>query len=468
MNQTLTPSAPPVARGPTHAAAAYVAPAPLSKAKIRRIVFSSSVGNALEWFDFLVYGFFATLIAKQFFPLQNEWLSTLLTIATFGISFLMRPLGAVVLGIYGDRKGRKAALTLAIGLMMIGTFAMAVMPPYASIGMAAPILILVARLIQGFAVGGEFGSATAFMVEHSPTRRGYFASWQFASQGLAAIMAAAFGALLTGWMPAQPLASWGWRIPFVFGLIIGPVGYYIRAHLDETPEFLAAAHEKSAAGESSSAGVSFNNQWVNLLLAVGIVAQSTVGVYVLQLYMPMYAVKQLHMAAAASFGVVVLNGGLQFLLSPVMGALSDRIGRIRIMLTTSILMGALIYPMFALLQTHPTIGMLLLLQGMAGIFKAAYSGPMPALMSEIFPMRVRSTGLSVAYSVGVTIFGGFAPTIVETFIHLTGDKLAPAYYVLTAAVLSGLSLIVVAIRMRGKDSGAAHGAPAATARRTAV
>ncbi|MBB5542476.1 MFS transporter [Paraburkholderia fungorum] len=433
--------------------------APLSKAMVRRIVFSSSVGNALEWFDFLVYGYFATIIAKQFFPMHDEWLSTLLAIATFGISFLMRPLGAIVLGMYGDRKGRKAALTLAIALMMVGTFTMAVMPPYASIGLAAPVLILLARLVQGFAVGGEFGSATAFMVEHSASRRGYYASWQFASQGLAAITAAAFGSLLTAWMPPEQLNSWGWRLPFVFGLLVGPVGYYIRSHLDETPEFLALRKEREASEAARQAAgkrqalpqeknASFSSQWVNLLLAVGIVAQSTVGVYVLQLYMPMYAVKQLHMPAAASFGVVVLNGGLQFLLSPVMGALSDRIGRIRIMLTTSILMGVLIYPMFALLQSHPTLGWLLLLQGTAGIFKAAYSGPMPALMSEIFPTQVRSTGLSIGYSIGVTIFGGFAPTIVETFIHLTGDKLAPSYYVLIAAVLSGLSLVVVAWRMR--------------------
>ncbi|MFM0059464.1 MFS transporter [Paraburkholderia phytofirmans] len=440
---------------PSATASPHSAHAPLSKAMVRRIVFSSSVGNALEWFDFLVYGYFATIIAKEFFPMQDEWLSTLLAIATFGISFLMRPLGAVVLGIYGDRKGRKAALTLAIALMMVGTFTMAVMPPYASIGIAAPILILLARLVQGFAVGGEFGSATAFMVEHSASRRGYYASWQFASQGLAAITAAAFGSLLTAWMPPAQLNDWGWRLPFVFGLLVGPVGYYIRSHLDETPEFLAlreAREVRDAAGARTTASeekdASFASQWLNLLLAVGIVAQSTVGVYVLQLYMPMYAVKQLHMPAAASFGVVVLNGGLQFLLSPVMGALSDRIGRIRIMLTTSILMGTLIYPMFALLQSHPTIGWLLLLQGTAGIFKAAYSGPMPALMSEIFPTQVRSTGLSIGYSIGVTIFGGFAPTIVETFIHLTGDKLAPSYYVLIAAVLSGLSLVVVAWRMR--------------------
>jgi MHS family proline/betaine transporter-like MFS transporter len=454
----------------TAAAAASPSPAaaPLSKAMVRRIIFSSSVGNALEWFDFSVYGYFASIIAKEFFPLHDEWLSTLLAVATFGISFLMRPFGAVVLGIYGDRQGRKAALTLAIALMMVGTLTMTVMPPYASIGLTAPILILVARLVQGFAVGGEFGSATAFMVEHSPTRRGYFASWQFASQGLAAILAAAFGSLLTAWMSPEHLSSWGWRIPFLFGVLIGPIGYYIRSHLDETPEFLAMRRERDGLalerghgdlkerskelsktrGRASDPAASFSSQWANLLLAIGIVAQSTVGVYVLQLYMPLYAVKQLHMPAAVSFGAVVLNGGLQLLLSPVMGAWSDRIGRIRIMLGTSLLMGLLIYPMFALLQSHPTVGWLLLLQGTAGVLKAAYSGPMPALMSEIFPTQVRSTGLSIAYSIGVTIFGGFAPTIVESFIHLTGDKLAPAYYVLTAALLSGLSLVAVGWRRR--------------------
>ncbi len=428
---------------PTQAQTPAPHPAP-SKAMIRRIVFSSSIGNALEWFDFLVYGYFATVIAKAFFPSNDEWLSTMLAIGTFGISFLMRPLGAIVLGIYGDRKGRKAALTLAILLMMVGTLTMAVMPSYQHIGIAAPLLILLARLVQGFAVGGEFGSATAFMVEHSEARRGYYASWQFASQGLAAIMAAAFGSVLNAWLPQPQLESWGWRIPFVFGLLVGPVGYYIRSHLDETPEFLATR----SAQKASAPGVSFANQWLNLLLAVGIVAQSTVGVYVLQLYMPLYAVKQLHLPATASFAVVVLNGGLQFIFSPLMGALSDRLGRIRIMLGTSIFMGVTIYPMFAWLQAHPTVASLVVLQSVAGILKAAYSGPMPALMSEIFPTRVRSTGLSIGYALGVTLFGGFAPTIVEASIHVTGDKLAPSYYVLLAAVLSGISLAIVAWRMR--------------------
>ena len=420
---------------------------PLSRGMVRRIVFSSSIGNALEWFDFLVYGYFAPIIAKQFFPMHDEWLSTLMAVATFGISFLMRPLGAIVLGVYGDRKGRKAALTLAIALMMVGTLAMAVMPPYASIGIAAPILILVARLVQGFAVGGEFGSATAFMVEHSAAKRGYYASWQFASQGASAILAASFGSLLAAWLPAEQLHAWGWRLPFFFGLVLGPIGWYIRSHLDETPEFVANQQAPVVAQAEAVEEPGLGRQWGNLLLATGIVAQSTVGVYILQLYMPMYAVKQLHMTTASSFGVVVINGGLQFLLSPVMGALSDRIGRVRIMLTTSILLAALTYPMFALLERHPTFELLLILQAAAGIFKAAYSGPMPALMSEIFPVRMRSAGLSIAYSLGVTLFGGFAPTIAELLIHVTGDKLAPAWYVSLAAVVSGVSLAIVGWRM---------------------
>ena len=424
-------------------------PAPTSAAHARRIVISSSIGNALEWYDFLVYGFFASVIGKLFFPADDEWVSLLFAVGSFGVSFITRPVGAIVLGMYADRKGRKAALTLSILLMIIGTLVIAVMPSYQQIGIVAPITILLARLVQGFAVGGEFGSATAFMVEHSPRGRGYYASWQFASQGIATILAAGLGALLTASLTQADLEGWGWRLPFIFGLLVGPVGFYIRRHLDETPEFVA--EQKKATVDPQA---SFKAQWTNLLLAVGVVAQSTVSVYVLQLYMPTYAVKQLHLPAAQSFAVVVLNGGLQFLLSPVMGALSDRIGRIRIMLTTSALMILLIYPMFALLRAYPTIGALLALQAVSGIFKAAYSGPMPALMSEIFPTRVRSTGLSLGYSLGVTLFGGFAPFIVTWLIHTTGDTLAPSYYVLTAAAVSGISLTIIALRRR-KAVGAA-------------
>ena len=428
---------------PLAASAAAPTHSPLTSAHARRIVISSSIGNALEWYDFLVYGFFASVIGKLFFPADDEWVSLLFAVGSFGVSFITRPVGAIVLGMYADRKGRKAALTLSILLMIVGTLAIAVMPSYAQIGIVAPVTILLARLVQGFAVGGEFGSATAFMVEHSKRGRGYYASWQFASQGIATILAAGLGALLTATLFPSELESWGWRLPFFFGLLVGPVGFYIRRHLDETPEFVAEQKKTTVDPQAS-----FKAQWTNLLLAVGVVAQSTVSVYVLQLYMPTYAVKQLHLPAAQSFGVVVLNGGLQFLLSPLFGALSDRIGRIRIMLTTSVLMILLIYPMFALLRAYPTIGALLALQAVSGIFKAAYSGPMPALMSEIFPTRVRSTGLSLGYSLGVTLFGGFAPFIVTWLIHTTGDTLAPSYYVLTAAVVSGIALTIIALRRR--------------------
>ncbi|KNB21538.1 membrane protein, partial [Salmonella enterica subsp. enterica serovar Typhimurium] len=214
------------------------APAARTSPHAWRVIVSASIGNALEWFDLVVYGFFAVTIAKLFFPTGNDTVSLLLTLGTFGVSFFMRPLGAIVIGAYADRAGRKAALTLSIVLMMVGTLLIAIMPTYAAIGVLAPVGIVIARMVQGFSAGGEFGSATAFLAEHAPQRRGFFSSWQVASQGLTTLLAAGFGALLTGNLSPEAMASWGWRIPFFFGLLIGPVAYYIRRRLDETPEFL--------------------------------------------------------------------------------------------------------------------------------------------------------------------------------------------------------------------------------------
>ena len=246
-------------------AAAPARPEKTDAAHARRIIISSSIGNALEWYDFLVYGFFASIIGKLFFPADDEWVSLLFAVGSFGVSFITRPVGAIVLGMYADRKGRKAALTLSILLMIVGTLAIAVMPSYQQIGIVAPVTILLARLVQGFAVGGEFGSATAFMVEHSKHGRGYYASWQFASQGIATILAAGLGALLTASLTPADLEGWGWRLPFIFGLLVGPVGFYIRRHLDETPEFIAEQKKTTVDPQAS-----FKAQWTNLLLAVGV------------------------------------------------------------------------------------------------------------------------------------------------------------------------------------------------------
>src|SRR5581483_6764544 len=200
-----------------------LAAAPMaSRIQVWRAVLATSIGNALEWFDLVVYGFFAVVIAKLFFPAGNETVSLLLSLGTFGVSFFMRPLGAIVIGAYADRAGRKAALTLSILLMMIGTAIIVVLPTYETIGIAAPLVLVLARLMQGFSAGGEFGSATAFLAEHVPNRRGFFASWQVASQGLTTVLAAVFGTVLTGALTHEQMLAWGWRVPFAFGLLLGP------------------------------------------------------------------------------------------------------------------------------------------------------------------------------------------------------------------------------------------------------
>ena len=398
-----------------------------------RMVVAASIGNALEWFDLVVYGFFAVLIAKLFFPAGNDTVSLLLTLGTFGVSFFMRPLGAIVLGAYADRAGRKAALTLSIVLMMTGTLIIAILPTYRTIGVAAPLVLVLARLMQGFSAGGEFGSATAFLAEHVPERRGFFASWQIASQGLTTLLAAGFGVLLTSSLSADQLAAWGWRVPFVFGLLIGPAAWYIRTRLDETPEFLAAETTATPLRDT------FASQKMRLLIAIGAVVLGTVSTY-LVLFMPTYGVKQLGLAPSVTFAAIALTGAIQMLFSPLVGHLSDQLGRTRIMLVSAVLLLVLIYPAFAFLVGHPNVGTLIAVQVVLGFLMTGYFGALPGLLSEIFPVQTRTTGMSLAYNVAVTIFGGFGPFIITWLISVTGSKTAPGFYMMFAAVVSLLAL----------------------------
>lgn len=404
-----------------------------SPARSWRVVVAASIGNALEWFDLVVYGFFAVLIAKLFFPAGNDTVSLLLTLGTFGVSFFMRPLGAIVLGAYADRAGRKAALTLSIVLMMAGTLVIAILPTYRTIGLAAPLILVAARLMQGFSAGGEFGSATAFLAEHVPGRRGFFASWQIASQGLTTVLAAGFGVLLTGELSAEQLAAWGWRVPFVFGLLIGPAAWYIRTRLDETPEFLAAETTTTPLRDTLA------SQKMRLLIAIGAVVLGTVSTY-LVLFMPTYGVRQLGLAPSVTFAAIALTGVIQMLFSPLVGHLSDRLGRTRIMLMSAVLLLVLIYPAFVFLVAHPTFGTLIVVQVALGFLMTGYFGALPGLLSEIFPVQTRTTGMSLAYNIAVTIFGGFGPFIITWLISSTGSKLAPSFYMMFAAVVSLLAL----------------------------
>lgn len=394
-----------------------------------RAVVAASIGNALEWFDFVVYGFFAVTMAKLFFPTGDETVSLLLALATFGVTFVMRPFGAIIIGSYADRYGRKAAFSLTILMMMAGTAIIVVTPTFSSIGLLAPILIVVARMVQGFSAGGEFGSATAFLAEQNPQRRGFFASWQFASQGLTTILATAFGVTLASTLTTAQIDSWGWRIPFIFGLLIGPVAYYIRRHLDETIEFRSMQVSKAPLREALSDGKT------RLLISFGAVVLSTVGMYTI-LFMPTFATRQLGLPASGGFMAALLTGVIQVALIPVVGALSDRHGRLPIAFASAAAILLAIYPMFAWLAAVPTLQTLLMVQAIFGVLLSGYMGGLAALMSELFPTRMRTTGLSISYSFGVAIFGGFGPFINAWLIGVTGSKLAPSYYLMLAAAIS--------------------------------
>ena len=406
-----------------------------------RLIIAASLGNALEFYEILVYGYFAVIVAKVFFPAADEAVSLLVTYGTFGASFLARPVGAIFFGDYGDRKGRKAALTLSIALMTVGTALITVMPSYASIGIAAPILVIVARLIQGFSVGGEFGSSTAFLVEHRPDRAGFFASWQWSSQGLAAVPATGFGVLLTTLMSPPDLQAWGWRIPFAFGLLIGPVGYYIRSHMSETPEFLEAGAARSPLRDLVV------TQWDRLILTIGAVATSTSSQYLL-VFMPTYAIRELHLPQSVAFTAAMAAASLQAVVVPFVGLWVDRIGQTPVMIAATVAFVLTSYPAFVLLNAQPSLAVLMAMVCWIGLLKSFFSGALPSLMAKVFPTATRVSGMSLSYNIGVPIFGGFAPFFAQSLIDLTGSKLSPSYYMIATALLSLAAVIVLRRRYR--------------------
>ncbi|HEX3864215.1 MAG TPA: MFS transporter [Stellaceae bacterium] len=414
---------------------------------LSRVVLAATIGNVLEWFDFLVYGFFAVTIAEVFFPTGNGTTSLLLTFGAFGLSYVVRPLGAIVVGSFTDRAGRKAGLTLSIALMMIGTALMVVTPSYAAIGLAAPIIITLARMLQGFSVGGEFGSAVAFLVEHTPERRGYSASWQWASTGMVSVVVALFGIVLTTMLTHEQVVAWGWRLPYVFGLLIGPAGLYIRSRIAETPEFLEA--KKPAAIPIRTL---LQRHPVNLLLAVGASVISNSSYYLL-LYIPTYGVKTLHLQASTGFIATLVGGAVLAIVSPIAGYWSDHTARTRIMLVAGWLFLLTAYPAFYLMVAYPSLVAAIVAVGWLNFIKACYSGILPSLLTEQFPVETRAVGTSFSYGISVTVFGGFAPFIATWLIRATGDDLSPSYYLMATAALSIAALLV--IRRRPAYSAAA-------------
>jgi MHS family proline/betaine transporter-like MFS transporter len=419
---------------------ALTAPATLPEAaqekSFTRLIVAVSIGNALEWYDISSYGYFAVYVSKAFFPNSDPAISLLLTFGTFGLAFLVRPIGGVVLGAYADRHGRKASLMISIVLMTIGTLLIAVMPTYETIGILAPIAVLGARLVQGFSAGGEFGSSTAFLVEHMPGRRGFIASWQFASQGLGQVLSSAFGVGLTTWLTAAEMSSWGWRIPFLFGILVGPVGIYIRNHLEDATAPPAAKHD-------SVVGKVFLEQKLRVVLAIGALAVSTAVNYLI-IYMPTYVVKTLNLSPTVGYTATLAAAVAVTILTPIAGTVSDRIGRTKHMIAVGLVMLVSIFPAFLLLTRTPVPAVIVLAVLYLAALKAIYFGPLAALMSELFPPATRATGLGLSYNIGVTMFGGMGPVIMTWLggFALIGD-LAPGYYLTLVCILSLWALITI-------------------------
>ncbi len=407
------------------------------------MILAASAGNALEYYDFTVFGYFAQQIAGSFFPASNPATGLLLTFGTYGVSFLARPFGAAVLGSYADRRGRRASLTASILLMTLGTALMFVMPGYGAIGLWAPAGILAARLIQGFSAGGEFGSATAFMVEHAGLRAGFFGSFQFLSQTVSAILGSGEAWAVAAGLSAEQVGEWGFRLPFVLGLLIGPIGWYVRRHVDETPQFRAQ--------EQPSAPVLdlVRHYPGRLALAACVVAAGTAGTY-LNIYLPTYVHQHLHATLQGSYAITFLATLPPLVVTPVSAIWSDRRGRLPIMLTMSAALMLAAVPLILLVIARPTTAVLACVFVTLTILRSAYTAPAAALLAEMFPVSVRAAGMSLGYTLGVVVFGGFAQLTMEALIQASGWRSVPGIYlaVTSATTLGALLIIRRRIRLR--------------------
>jgi MHS family proline/betaine transporter-like MFS transporter len=401
------------------------------------------LGNLLETYDFAVYGYFAAVISPLFFPAGSATASLLLAVATFGVGFVMRPVGAIVLGSLADRRGRKAALSMTIWLMAAGTAMIGLAPTYESIGVFAPLLILVARLLQGFSAGGEVGSATAFLIEHAPpARRGLHGSWQQATQAAGLLFGSLVGAGVTGLLDKPDLQSWGWRVPFLLGLLIGPIGVYIRSKTDEPADFVAAADKAR-----SPLRTALRDHRRAIVAGFGITITWTVCTYFFLIYMPTFASRELGVASGTALLVNAVSLVVILVLAPVFGAWSDRVGRRGPLLGSAAAVAVLTYPALALLTSVRGVLALVLFQLVFATIVAVFTGIAPAAIAELCPPEVRSTGFSIAYNFAVTIFGGFAPFIATWLIAASGSRTSPAWYVVGAVALS-VALIASLYRSR--------------------
>jgi MFS family permease len=400
-----------------------------------RSVFIVSGGNFLEMYDFMVYGYYAGAIAKVYFPSGDPYASTMAAFAAFGAGFLMRPVGAIVLGAFIDRRGRRVGLLLTLGLMAVGTLTIAATPAYARIGLAAPLLVLSGRLIQGLSAGVELGGVSVYLAEIAkPSNRGFMVSWQSASQQVAVVFAAVIGLIAGAWLNRADMIAWGWRIPFVIGCALIPFVFVIRGRLRETPAFLARAEQPAVADILAS--VVRNGAVVGL--GAMMATLTTVAFYMITAYTPTYGSGVLRLSLTSAFTVTLCVGASNLVLLPLAGAASDRIGRLPLLVGAGLVILFTSYPALRWLSAGPSLPRLLAVELWLSAAYAAYNGAMVVFLTEAMPRAVRTTSFSLAYSLATALFGGFTPLVCTWLIHATNDKAAPGLW-LSAAALVGLA-----------------------------
>ncbi|WP_287882074.1 MFS transporter [Aquitalea sp.] len=427
----------------------------VSRQAKQRLIIGSTIGNALEFFDFTVFSFLMLFLGPVFFPTASEYGKLLLITATFGVGFLMRPVGGMLIGSYADRHGRRAALTLTLVLMGLGCGILAVVPSYAQIGVAAPCIVVLARLIQGFAAGGEVGASTTLLVEQAaPAQRGYYSSWQPGSQNLGVMLGALAVMGLVAWLPVQDMAEWGWRVPFVIGMLTVPVGLYVRRHLEESlilaPTLEAQQQLARQAASQQPLRMLLRHYRRQLLLSVLLLLSIVVCTQIIAFYMPSFAARELGLPTGMSLLASVLVGGIGFVLAPFVGMLADRVGRKPVILWSRLLMLLAILPCYLLLIHTPTVGNLLVVISLLSVLLVMQVVPGITMLPELFPKAVRTTGMSVAYGLGVSVFGGFAQFFVTWLIQQTASPYAPAWTMMVTVAISSLALLGIRDRT-GED-----------------
>lgn len=405
-----------------------------------RTVFRVVSGNFLEMYDFMVYGFYAAAIARTFFPSGNEFASLMLSLATFGAGFLMRPLGAVILGAYIDHHGRRKGLILTLILMAMGTLLIALVPGYASIGVAAPLLVLAGRLLQGFSAGVELGGVSVYLSEIAkPGQKGFYVAWQSASQQVAVIFAGLMGVILHATLAPEQMDSWGWRVPFLIGCLIVPFLFMIRRSLEETEAFRTRKHQPTMREIYRS----MLENWGIILAGCMMVVMTTVSFYMITAYTPTFGKTVLKLGDVDNLVVTMCVGLSNFIWLPLMGAVSDRVGRKPLLVIFTIATLLTAYPAVSWLVAEPSFGRLLTVELWLSFLYGSYNGAMVVTLAEVMPPAVRTAGFSLAYSLATALFGGFTPAISTYLIHETGNKAAPGLWLMFAAACGLVATLVI-------------------------